>query len=121
MRNDRFVTPFAAAAVYICAALLCLSGPARGEDNAPKAPPATAPGAPATTNPAGGPAKFYGTVSAVDTKAMTFTVDNQTFHIVGESHMTKAADDAAATLADAVVGEPARGSYTKSADGALNI
>ena len=35
--------------------------------------------------------------------------------------MTKAADDSAATLADAVVGQPARGSYTKSADGKLNV
>ena len=35
--------------------------------------------------------------------------------------MTKAADDSAATLADATVGQPARGSFTKAADGQLNV
>ena len=35
--------------------------------------------------------------------------------------MTKAADDKPATIADAVVGEAARGSYTKSSDGKLNV
>ena len=80
--------------------------------------PATAP----STNPdQAGVTKFYGTISAIDTKAMTFTVDNQVYSIVPESHMTKAADDSAATLADAVVGEPARGSYVKSAEGKLNV
>jgi hypothetical protein len=71
---------------------------------------------------AGGPAKFYGTISAVDTKANTFTVDNETYSIVPESHVTKAGDeDKAATIADAVVGEPARGTYTKTADGKMNV
>lgn len=74
--------------------------------------------APADEN---GPLKFYGTISAVDAKAMTFTVDNQTFTIVPETHMTKAADDSQATIADAVVGETVRGTYTKSADGKLQV
>jgi len=77
--------------------------------------------APATNPDATGPAKFYGIVSAVDAAAKTFTVDNQVYTIVGETHMTKAADDSAATLADAVVGEPARGTYTKTSDGKLNV
>lgn len=85
--------------------------PARAQDSA-KAP-ATAPDQP-------GPAKFYGTISAIDTKASTFTVNNQVFHIVAETHMTKV-DDSKATLADAVVGEPARGTYTKASDGTLNV
>ena len=68
---------------------------------------------------ASGPTKFYGKVSAVDTTAKTFTVGDQTFSIVAESQMTK--DGKAATLADAVVGEPARGSYTKGSDGKLDV
>jgi hypothetical protein len=79
-------------------------------------PPATAPTA---TPDQSGPTKFYGTVSAVDTNAKTFTVGDQTFSIIGESQMTK--DGKPATLADAVVGEPARGSYTKGKDGKLDI
>jgi len=77
--------------------------------------------APATAPAEGGPNKFYGSISAIDTTAKTFTVDNQTYNIVGESQMTKAEDGSTATLADAKVGDPARGSYTKSADGKLNV
>jgi hypothetical protein len=104
-------------ALFAAAAITCSLSSTRAQDAG--AAPATSPAAP-TTNETG-PAKFYGTVSAVDTKAMTFTVDNQVYHVIGETHMTKAADDKAATLADAVVGEPARGSYTKAADGTLNV
>jgi hypothetical protein len=91
---------------------------AEEKDNAAK--PA-APAAPTTTPDAPGPAKFYGVISAVDQNAKTITIDGQAYHVVGESQMTKASDGTAATLADATVGEPARGSYTKSADGAMNI
>src|SRR5437588_688971 len=75
----------------------------------------------ATKPDAPGPAKFYGAVSAVDTKAMTFTIDNQVYNVVAETQMTKAADNSKATLADAIVGEPARGTYTRSDDGKLNV
>ena len=77
----------------------------------------------ATTNPAdaNGPAKFYGTISAVDTAAKTFTIDNKVYSVIGETHMTKAADDSQATLDDAKVGEVARGTYTVAADGKLNV
>jgi hypothetical protein len=66
-----------------------------------------------------GPAKFFGPVTAVDTNAMTFTVGDQTFTVTGESHLTKSGNPA--TLADAVVGEPARGSYTTGKDGKLDV
>jgi len=75
--------------------------------------------APAATPDQSSPTKFYGTVSAVDTNAMTFTVDDQTYTVTGESQLTK--DGKTATLADAVVGEPARGSYTKGKDGKLDV
>ena len=72
-----------------------------------------------TNSAAAGPAKFYGKISAVDTNAMTFTVGDQTFVVTGESHLTK--DGKAATIADATVGEPARGSYTTGNDGKLDV
>ena len=65
--------------------------------------------------------KFYGTISAVDTNAMTFTVDDQTLAVTGNTRMTKATSGEAATLADAVVGDPARGSYTKTSSGKLEV
>jgi hypothetical protein len=89
---------------------------AHAEDAKPAAP-----NAPTTSPDQPGPAKFYGTVSAVDTKAQTFTVDNQVYHVVGETHMTKAADDSKAALEESLVGEAARGTYTKSGDGTLNV
>jgi len=66
-----------------------------------------------------GPTKFYGAITAVDAKAMTFTIGEQTFSVIGETHMTK--DDQPATIADATVGEVARGTYTKASDGKLNV
>ena len=65
------------------------------------------------------PLKFYGPVTAVDTNAMTFTVGDQTFALTGESQVTR--NGQTATVADIVVGDPARGSYTKGADGKLDI
>jgi hypothetical protein len=67
-----------------------------------------------------GPNKFYGPITKVDTKKGTFTVGDQTFTIIPESELTTK-DDKKATLADAVVGEPARGTYTKKSDGTLNV
>src|SRR4051795_10908724 len=112
-------------ALAILALVLCSSAlTARAaDDGAVTAGATTKPSASASTQPAdeGGPLKFYGTISAVDPQAKTFIVDNQTYTVVAESHMTKAADDSMATIADAVVGEPARGTYTKTSDGKLNV
>jgi hypothetical protein len=84
-----------------------------GDTNTPAA------AAPAATPDQSGPTRFYGPVSAVDTNAKTFTVGDQTFQITAETQMTKA--NKPATLADAVVGEPARGTYTKGKDGKLGV
>jgi len=81
--------------------------------------PTTAPSA--TDAAAAGAQRFYGAITAIDKDKNTFTVDNQTYMIVPESQMTKAADDSAATIADATVGEPARGTYTKAGDGSLHV
>jgi hypothetical protein len=67
-----------------------------------------------------GVTRFYGVVTAVDTKAMTFTVDKETYHVIGESQVTKANGETT-TLNESLVGQPARGSYTKAADGTLNV
>jgi len=65
--------------------------------------------------------KFYGVISAVDATAKTFTVDDKTYAITSETAITKAADGSAATMADVVVGQTARGSYHKAEDGTLNV
>jgi hypothetical protein len=104
----------------LAALILALPAPSDAADTA--GAPATNPSTP-TTNPdtLTGAARFYGPVSAVDPVAKTLTVDNVVYHVVAESHLTKATDDSLATLADAVVGEPARGSFVKSSDGKLQI
>jgi hypothetical protein len=91
------------------------------------APPAAAetPAAPAAPTP---PAKkhstkptslpFHGSVTALDTNAMTLTVEKRTFNMTSETTVTK--DDKPAVLSDGVVGEPVRGAYKKSADGKLD-
>jgi hypothetical protein len=85
-----------------------LSVPALAQDTATNAP----------AKP--GPNRFYGPVTKVDTNASTFSVGDQTFKIVAESEVTTK-DGSKGTVADAVVGEPARGSYTKKSDGTLDV
>jgi hypothetical protein len=97
----------------MCAALL-IALPGRTSRAAEDGPAAT-------TKPDKVADKFYGAISAIDKDAKTITIDNQVYHIIDTTQMTKAADDSAATLADATVGEPARGSYTKAPDGQLNV
>jgi hypothetical protein len=63
--------------------------------------------------------RFYGPVSKVDTNKNTFTVGDQTFVITAETQIVNK-DGEKAKLADAVVGEPARGTYTEKSDGTLN-
>jgi len=105
------------AAVIITVALIAVSPAVRAADETK----AKGDKAPATTQSADqpGPNRFYGAITAVDVNAKTFTVDNQTYTLIAESQVTK--DDKTATIADAVVGEPARGSYTKASDGKLNV
>jgi hypothetical protein len=83
------------------------------------AAPASAPSEPAATQPAG--ERFYGTISAIDLQAETFTVDNKVYSIGAATQVTKAVDDSVATLADAKVGDAARGQFIKAADGKLNV
>ena len=125
MRN--VISKFAAFTLVVVAAIIACSPIARAaaaaDDDKAKTPPPPAATAPATSPSADkpGPNRFYGTISAVDINAKTFTVDNQTYSIVPESQITKAADDKPATIAHATVGETVRGSYTRTSDGKLNV
>ena len=91
---------------------------------APVAAPAVTPAAPQTppakkhtvTAPATVP--FHGTLTALDTNAMTLTVEKRTFNMTSETIVTK--DGKPAVLADGVAGEPVRGAYKKSAGGKLD-
>jgi hypothetical protein len=105
----------------LASAMVCSTSRVSADDAA--ATPTTNPSAP-TTQPASaatGPAKFYGEVSAVDTKANTFTVGDKTFNVTGEAKLTSAKDGSTLTLADVTVGEPARGSYTTTGDGKFDV
>jgi len=64
-------------------------------------------------------AKFSGAVTAVNVNAKTFTVGDQTFAVTDESKISRNGKEA--TLADVVVGDPAKGSYTTGADGKLEV
>src|SRR5580765_7573894 len=86
-------------------------------------PPLTSNAADATNAPAAAkdsPNRFYGPISKIDTNKNSFTVGDQTFVITAESQVVNK-DGEKAKLADAVVGEPARGTYTKKSDGTLDV
>jgi hypothetical protein len=75
---------------------------------------------PAATADKASPNRFYGAISKIDTNKNAFTVGDQTYVITAESQVTNK-DGEKAKLSDAVVGEPARGTYTKRSDGTLNV
>lgn len=75
-----------------------------------------------TTNAPAKPKKheslvFRGTASAVDTNAMTLTVETRTFAITSETKITKNSEPA--LLSDIAVGDKVSGAYKKSEDGKL--
>jgi hypothetical protein len=57
-------------------------------------------------------------LTAVDTNAMTLTVEKRTFSMTSETIITK--DGKPAVLADGVAGEQVRGAYKKNEDGKLD-
>jgi hypothetical protein len=83
-----------------------------------------APNAPASSDPTSAKPKkhgilpFHGNLSAVDAKAMTFTVGTLTLQVTSDTMITKAGKSA--TLADGVVGEQVSGGYKKINGGKLN-
>jgi hypothetical protein len=63
------------------------------------------------------PGKISGTVTAVDTNAMTFTVDGQVYGETSSSILTR--NGKPAVLADVAVGDPVQGTATTGSDGKL--
>jgi hypothetical protein len=110
--------------IGLCIACLCLSSVPNVSARAKKAPDASSsPAASAAASPA---AKvraypFHGMISAVDTKAKTFTIagkeKSRVFKITDRSVLTKSGS--AATMKDVAEKEEVRGSYWKNADGSL--
>ena len=61
---------------------------------------------------------FRGTLTAVDTNAMTLTVEKLTLNMTSETIVTK--NDKPAVLADGMVGDQVSGAYKKIAEGKLD-
>jgi len=103
---------------WCAAAVLVAPALTRAQDitNAPAA--AKAPAAKKHTATSSATLPFRGTVTAMDTNAMTLAVEKRTFNMTFETIVTK--DGKPAVLADGVVGEPVRGAYKKNADGKLD-
>ena len=101
------------------AAILVVPALSRAQDTT-NAPAAAAQTPPVKKHSAASPTTlpFRGTVTAVDTNAMTLTVEKRTFNMTSNTMITK--DGKPAVLADGVVGEPVRGAYKKNADGKLD-
>ena len=104
------------ACTLFAAAIIATPALSRAQDASTNAPAA----APDQTTPP--PAKhklvFRGTLSAVDTNAMTLTVETRTFVITSDTKITK--NGQPATLSDGVVGQPVSGAYKTGDDGKLN-
>ena len=100
------------------AAILIVPALTRAQDatNAPAA--AKAPAAKKHTAVSSATLPFRGTVTAMDTNAMTLTVEKRTFNMTSETIVTK--EGKPAVLSDGVVGEKVSGAYKKNADGKLD-
>lgn len=61
---------------------------------------------------------FHGILTAVDTNAMTLTIEKRTFNMTSETIVTK--DDKPAMLAEGAVGDQASGTYKKNTEGKLD-
>ena len=97
----------------LAAAVVALPVTLRAQDANTKAPDQAAP-----AKAKKGSATFHGAVTAVDTKAMTFTVGDKTYNVTSETKITK--NGQPATLSDVTTGETVGGTFKKGADGKLN-
>ncbi len=102
----------------LASAIIAAPTVSRAEDNRTNAPAASdqSTNAPAKSKKHSG-LVFRGTASAVDTNAMTLTVETRTFVITSETKITK--DGNPAILSDIAVGDKVGGAYKKSEDGKL--
>jgi hypothetical protein len=101
------------------AAILAVPALSRAQDttNAPVAAAQTPPVKKHTAAPSAA-LPFHGTLTAVDTNAMTLTVEKRTFDMTSETTITK--DGKPAVLADGAVGDQVTGAYKKNAEGKLD-
>jgi hypothetical protein len=99
------------------ATLVAMPALSRAEEGTSTNAPASSDQSPAKPKKHGN-LPFHGNLSAVDTKAMTFTVGTLTLQVTSDTLITK--DGKSATLADGVVGELVSGAYKKTNDGKLN-
>ena len=98
-----------AACALFAAAVVTLPASSRAQDVTTNKPAATKPG---KTLP------FRGTVSEIDTNAMTLTVASRTFAITSETRIYK--DGKPAELSEGAIGESVTGSYKTGDDGKLD-
>jgi len=97
----------------IATAIIAAPVLARAQDkgtNAPAAPSQTEPAKPKKHDSV----PFHGTVSGVDTKAMTLTVGKHTFDVTSDTKITK--DGKPAILSDIAVGDKVGIAYKKTGD-----
>ena len=100
----------------LCAAAI-LAVPASSRAQATTNAPATAAQTPPVRKHTATPSAtlpFHGTLTAVDTNAMTLTVGKRTFDMTSDTTITK--DGKPATLADFAAGDSVAGSYKKDGD-----
>lgn len=104
------------------AAILVVPALSRAQDqstaSAAPATPAATTNLPAKKRAAPATLPFRGTVTALDTNAMTLTVGQRTFNVTSETKITR--DDKPTVLASGTVGEPVRGACKKTAEGKLD-
>ena len=100
----------------LCAAAILAapaSSSAQAITNAPAAPvrkPAAA--------PSSGASSFHGVLTALDTNAMTLTIEKRTFDMTSETIVTK--NGKPAVLAEGAAGDQVSGTYKKSTGGKLD-
>jgi hypothetical protein len=126
--NDmKYFTSIATVGSLAVVALIATSPDAQAKKKA-AASPAASTSPTATASPSASPGTkmvrmppFHGMISAVDSRAKTFTIagknQSHVFKITDQSVITKAG--AAATMKDVVEKEEVRGNYWKEADGTL--
>jgi hypothetical protein len=112
-RNKIIMLPI----LTLCAvAILAMPASSRAQDAANT--PADPASAEKTSTASSRALPFRGTVTAVDTNAMTVTVGKRTFEMTSTTKVSK--NGKPAELSEGVAGEPITGSYRKTADGKLD-
>jgi len=79
-----------------------------------------APAMGSSTNSMAKPLPFHGKIAKIDPTAGTFEIKTMSFSITSTTKIT-GTNGVPATLADFTVGEAVVGSYTKAADGTLQV